>query len=954
MTIKLNFTQINALAKPELEIFTNSFSYHDNDYFHKNIGSLFGVIQVADYSKNSEYLPNLLTSILKKTFYSNNHKTTEQNFEFALKKANLALADLAEHDIVEWNKNLHALIGVLHKNTFFFTQVGDALVSIGRGDKIMYLSEPDANTAHPIKTFQDIVVGKVELGDKIIISTPTIADIFSPNDINRLFKTFSVKEFDDIFFKTLKKEGKNISAVVVNVEAEEQLDYSKNKSLNNEDLPTEELTKNKNFLGKAIKSERNTTKINEINNESVSVSTGRIKKSTSIIEPIQEKEPHSTLKKLSSLSSKKNTNKMPKTKKSQKPKKELSKKQALDAAQKSVQRKSSETKKGSLKAVQSSSKKIPLGSTIVPSKTAKVIKPNVNKQVRIIKNKKKSDSLKIKSISSSTKKLKTKLKTVKKKPTRKLNDLKNPEEKKGLPDISPFEEMQEIYIKDNEPEKRIKKSSVKKLKRFFYTPSSKEKCATSSESKKFNLSNDLKSKLVKNSKFILKQTAKHTPVIEENFQDNLPTKQTPSANNPQEKSSTNLSKYSKKVKTLIQSTGVTLLKFFKGRIFFLKNLCNKKTKVLGAVSQTFPRQQTNSNAHSSNLQQKMDIKKASSILIKNFVSGVATLTQLFLRKMVKLVQLFFGRLLPFTKKHRMPILIILFIILVPVVIGSFTKSKQNEETVEKLKLLKAPIATVTEPIIENKNQVRQILSLPIKIKLLASNDNVLIAYTDDSQLYEIDKKTNTSKKLTLPNDIKLFNIKAIDYIDSLNLFFLSSDTMTISYSSKVTKFMTNKIILPTGFKLAGQNTYLSYLYLLDSSSKQIYRYPRITGGFDTSKKWLETPLIYNTEISAMAIDENVRVAYLDGTVEKYSRGKLESTKKFELKSLDFIETTKDLKSYYLLNKQEGKILKVNKTTDEIEKEYQNSAIQNTSTFTVDEKTNLLHLFDNKELLSIDL
>jgi hypothetical protein len=899
MARKLNFTQINALAKPELEVFTNSFSYHDDDYFHKNIGSLFGVIQVTDHSKNSEYLPNLLTSILKKTFYSNANKTTEQNFELALKKANLALADLAEHDIVEWNKNLHALVGVLHKDKLFFTQVGNALISIGRDDKIMHLSEPGTNTPHPIKTFQDIIVGKIELGDKIIISTPTILDIFKLEDIDRLFKTFSAKEFDDIFFKTLKREGDNISAVIVNIEAEEELDYSKSKSLNNEDLPLEELTKNKNFLGGDTKPKKDKSKDSVLSDDLPKIATSQIKK------------PSSTAKTKSVAKS----DTLDSPKKIQKSKDSLSKKQALDKAQKEA----------------SADKK--------QTKITKEKLPTTN----------------IKSISSSTKKPDSKPKLTGGKQVRKLNDLKNIKKKESkLPIVSPFEEMKEIYIKDDNLVAKAKKPSTKKLKSFFHKPNTIKNSVTPSiqveeapRVQKVSVSPAPVPKTIVAPSSHSESATKHIPNTEQIILNTPSQKQNTPANLNQKTSSVIASEYLKKIGILIKTGWRTILKLVNSGTGSLKSLYSKQIKSFKVKPQISPHSQINSL--SSQPQGKINIKT-----VKTVFNKLLLFIQLLIKKVSPIFKPLLKKLTPFTKKYRTVILVVLFIILTLLVIGALAKSKRNKETAEKLKLPEAPIVNESKSAIENKNQTRKILSLSTTIKLLAENDNVLITYTEDSQLYEIDKKTNEPEKLTLPENIKLSEIKAIDYIESLNLFFLSSDKATISYSPKVKKFIPNKITLPTNFKLAGQNTYLSYLYLLDSSSKQIYRYPRATGGFAVSKKWLAKPLTHDAEISAMAIDEHARIAYLDGTVEKYSRGKLVSTKKFKLKSLDFIETTEDLKSYYLLSKDEGKILKINKSNDSIEKEYQNAAIQNTTTFTVDEKTKLLHIFSDKELLSIDL
>ena len=866
-TIKLNFSQINALADQKLELFTNSFTYHDDDYFHKSIGSLFGIIQITDHSKNSEYIPNLLTSVIKKTFYSNVYKTTEENFEFALKKVNLALADLAEHNIVEWNNNLHAIVGVFNKHTLLFTQVGNASISIGRNKKIIKLSEsnPPATT-HPIKTFKDIAVGEIKLSDKLIITTPTIKNIFNSNDLSRLFKTFSSKEFDNIFFKTLKKEGENISAIIINVIIKEKLNYSKVQSLNNENLPLEKLTKNKNFLGNKIKKKKSEDKNKKI---ATTTHTPRIKKATSIVEPIQV--PKDSTKK-STTNQKTTPASTPKKRQTIKKKKKEKRKKTT--AHLTVAKNISPKKKTS------------------PTTKSNSIKSTTKSRTSTNQTKTKTKKTRIKSISSSTNEPKIKPKLTSKKPARKLNDLKDAKKSTKSVDISPFEKTPEIYIKHDDLEKKAKKPSSKKLNKFFYT---KKKKSTKTINTRPSTSKTSPSKLSKNS------------------------------NRTQKQKESLLSRLSRFFTTSQKYLSTMFSSFSKSLKKYLLTISSSFSKSLKKYS---------SSLHNSIFTKKKSPPKTPSIKPKKDNFNL-------------------NKTISFIKQYRNILLLGLFIILIPIIIYNLTKSNK-EEVIEKLKLPEKPIVT-NNALVENKNQTRDILSLPAPIKLLTGNTKFLIAYTNNNQLYQINKETNQSEQINIPNEINLSDLKAINYMPSLNLFFLSSDSQTVSYSPKIKKFIINKIELPNNFTLTGQAVYLSYLYLLDNTSKQIYRYPRDTGGFGISKKWLKQPLQNNiAEISSMTIDENIRISYLDGTVEKYFGGKLKDTKKFELQSLEFIKTNNNLKYYYLLSKKDGKILQINKNTNEIEREYQHSAIQNTSTFTVDEKKNLIYLFNDKELLSIDL
>ncbi len=857
--INLNFSKITALSNQKLALFTNTFFYHKNEYYYKNIGSLFGVIQISDHSKNSEYLPNLLTSTLKKSFYLNKHKTIEENFEFALKKVNLALADLAEHDIVEWNNNLHAIIGVFTKKTLLFTQVGNANIFLGRQKKIIPLSEENPKTSsHPIKTFCDVIVGEIKSKDKLIITTPAIYNIFQYSDLDRLFKTFSPKEFDNLFLKTIEREGENISALIVNIKKKKMKDYSKMTALNNDDLPIEKLTQNKNFLGGEINKSKqvknsNSHKILEKEKEKISDYTPRIKKSTSIIEPTNVVHP----------------------------KKE-------DVEKKSLTSNISSDKKNDTTPITKKTIKNLLPQSINNQKIEKVEKKEVREK-EIIKKLEKSKKITkqaiIKNISSSTKNT-NKKNITKKKTIQKLNDLKDSNNAAPKISMSPFEKTPEIYIKDDEPEKKAKKPPIKKLNKFFTTSENKIKSTDISKDNKHK-------KYIPNLNKIF-----HLINLSKNiFPDNI---------------TKIIFKTQKSLKKITNYDNYNANKIFnnlKNKFTTFKKI--KFTKILLNFS-----------------------KKKSFIFFKNKNFDSTTLIDLI--------------------KNYYIIIGIIFLLII-FIFTSATKNIHSKKDLAKGKSNPSTLNEKNKTTIENKNPTTKVALIPSPIELLDGNEDVLLIYTTNNKLYELKTENNKIKKIDCPSNINLSNIKSINYIASLNLFFISSDSQIISYSPMTKKLIKNKITFPQNFKFLSQDVYLSYLYLLNKSSKQIYRYPRDTGGFGTPKKWLKQPLPGDaTKISAMAIDENVRIAYKNGTIEKYFGGKLKNTKKFKVSSLDFIKTNVNLKNYYILDKNEGKIIKINKETDKIEAIYQNSAIQNTNTFVINKKLNTIFLFTDKDILSIKL
>ncbi len=868
--INLNFSKI--LSNPKLEAFNNVFYYHSDDYFHNKMGSLFGIIQVLDYSEQSEYIPNLLTSVIKKEFYSQPKRTTEESFEAALKKANLALADLAEHDIVNWNNKLHAMVGAFNNNTLYFTQVGNASIFLGRENKLLNLSENNPSPApHPIKTFQDVVVGEISNRDKIIFAGPTIYNVFKFNDLIRLFDTFKSEEFDNLILKTIEKEGPDTTILIINSKAEvnktstnqQILNESKN-ALKETDSEIDKLIKGKNFLGEEIKKTKNEKNENE----------NMPKKTT------KQKDKQQKLKKTKTI----------------KPEKEPSNKQTKKKTSKqTVVQKKDESKKSTT----TQEKTKPRVANAPLTELARAKFPKKEKEA----NKKPSSKIKNALLEKPIKNSKNNLK--------KIDGLKPKQKKSVKKELSPFEQTPEIYIssEDEEMEKKAtRKFPKKKLKNFFGT----------NNTKIVNKSSSLKTK---KSKLLI---AKKNQSLPSSQQKTLQAIKTDTKNT------------SKHFANLITKLQECLLR----RKRFLKKYSRLSLSKFEKLKQTLPKKKVFSkqfigDTFSSNSIKNIGSaakKKISSIDFKNINSN----------KIIKIL-----------KKRRTIISLILFLVLTPLIVSQITKNPQIPDTKNIQPEVRQPVQQKTSQT-PNLNPSKIIMTLPEEINLISGNSDVILSYSKTGKLYEVSLKDKKPTNISIPTDIKLDDIKSITYMNDLNLFFLSSNSQVLSYSPVTHKFYKNKISLPDRLDLIDQGTYLDYLYLLDKHSRQIYRYPRDTGGFGKQKIWLKTPLPAEKNPVAMAIDDTIRLAYRNGKIETYFKNKLVKKITLPIKDLQAIYTKTNLDNYYVLDKGAGKILQVSKETDKVTKEYQNENISKTNNIFIDEANEKIYFFSGKNLNSIDL
>ncbi len=210
--------EIIVCAKNELSPFGNVFVFRPENFDEQKLGTIFGAIKLDDTSRESSYVVNLLTSVIKKEFFSKSSRFSEESFEVAMRKANLALAELARHGSLAWSGNLNFVCGALERNNLHFASLGNVSVYLLRSNQIAEISrdleEKKDEETHPLKTFSNISSGKLEKGDKVIFTTGDLNEIFSPDELRQNAKHFSREEFPE-FIKMSLHANSDLAASVI-------------------------------------------------------------------------------------------------------------------------------------------------------------------------------------------------------------------------------------------------------------------------------------------------------------------------------------------------------------------------------------------------------------------------------------------------------------------------------------------------------------------------------------------------------------------------------------------------------------------------------------------------------------------------------------------------------------------------------------------------------------------
>ena len=191
-------------------------------------------------------------------------------------------------------------------------------------------------------------------------------------------------------------------------------------------------------------------------------------------------------------------------------------------------------------------------------------------------------------------------------------------------------------------------------------------------------------------------------------------------------------------------------------------------------------------------------------------------------------------------------------------------------------------------------------------------------------------------------------------MDDLRLIFIYTESGKLYAWSPIAKtFVENALPFDGSIQVAGIATYLTYLYVLDSQSDQVYRFPRADGGFGTATPWLREAVAVETT-SKLAVNETLFIAPDTTTVKGFFRGRAASTLKAsgDLFVTD-LYTHPGLENVYVLDSEHKRIIIWNQDGRLI-KELPNDKLAEGLTLSVNEKSGEFFIGTQNSLLSYKL
>ncbi len=297
-----------------------------------------------------------------------------------------------------------------------------------------------------------------------------------------------------------------------------------------------------------------------------------------------------------------------------------------------------------------------------------------------------------------------------------------------------------------------------------------------------------------------------------------------------------------------------------------------------------------------------------------------------------------------TLRQRIASLVIIAaIVLVPLALSHMTRKKSPTVV---------PVTTVaTETPTENASITTDPTSTPIdRTHVIHKDATTTTIISLRGELYAIAPRTitqitNAATKRTFTLPKRYSDIAEAIAMDDLNLLFLrTTDNSIISFTPLgAEKFVKNTITFPAGLTIDAMAAYRTYLYFFDSAANDIYRYPRVTGGFGAAVDWLGDDTTFSAP-RAVAIDGTIYIANADGTIQSLFKRKKKAFPHINLQPAlvaDSLFTSSEEAPLFILDRATQRIIAVNKKNGAIVKNLTHTDFATTQAFTVNERLGII-------------
>lgn len=163
---------------------------HPSATEEKILGRLFILTEIESNERINQDIINSIQETVKNNYYQGEELSIETIFEQALEKTNQKIAELISLYETNWLDKTNIVIAILKDQDLHFSLAGKLNSFLIHGQKIIDIihSTPDAaeEKINPLKTFSNIISGKLSEGDGLIFCTSSLLDYISQEKIRRM------------------------------------------------------------------------------------------------------------------------------------------------------------------------------------------------------------------------------------------------------------------------------------------------------------------------------------------------------------------------------------------------------------------------------------------------------------------------------------------------------------------------------------------------------------------------------------------------------------------------------------------------------------------------------------------------------------------------------------------------------------------------------------------------
>lgn len=149
------------------------------------LGKIFMVASIDSNDRLNHEIIGALQEQLKHSYYHSTEPKFSAAFEQALHLTNQHLHRLIIEGVDGWVERLHCVVGVLVGDQLLIAHAGSMMAYVLRRGRMHDILGNQSQSINPLKIFSNIVEGKLEDQDKLLLCTPTVLDYFSLEKLRR-------------------------------------------------------------------------------------------------------------------------------------------------------------------------------------------------------------------------------------------------------------------------------------------------------------------------------------------------------------------------------------------------------------------------------------------------------------------------------------------------------------------------------------------------------------------------------------------------------------------------------------------------------------------------------------------------------------------------------------------------------------------------------------------------